>query len=131
MTNPDVTHPQVRAMSPIERSEAAMRVAMQSPEKLKTWLQASGRQWVVLNGPQLIDALPWPEGVQAFMHVVAAYRDHRSTIPTGETENVGGEKVDLYHGEVLTLTELDRCIRFLIGKATELDSTWTLGRDPS
>jgi len=131
MTNPNILHPTIRDMSVIERSEAAMRTAMASPEKLKEWLNASGRTWLVLNGVQLVDSLPWPTGVNAFMEVIAAYRDHRSAIPTGDTEKIGGGEVARYHTEALTLIELDRCIRFLIGQATALDSTWTLERDPA
>jgi hypothetical protein len=104
---------------------------MRSPEKMREWLEASGRVWLVFNAPQLVEALPWPEGMNAFMQIVAAYRDHRSTIPTGDTEEVNGVPTRLYHGDTLTAVELDRCIRYLIGQITELDPTWTLERDPA
>ena len=127
----NVILPEVRNMSAIERSEAAMRVALGSPEKMKAWLQASKRTWLIFNAPQMVDALPWPDGVHALMQIVAAYRDLRSTIPTGDTENIDGVSVRKYHGETLTVPEMDRCIRDLIGQITEMDPTWSLERDPA
>lgn len=113
----DVEHPIVRDMSAIERSEALMRVAMKSPEKMKEWADASGRTWCVFNTRMLIDSCVWPEGAQAFQLMCANYRDHRAGLsdPLPET---------------LTATELDRAIRYLVAQITELDPTWTLGSDP-
>ena len=118
-------------MGVTDRVEAARRVAIASPEKLKEWLSASGRSWLIFNGPQLIDSLPWPEGVNVFMQLVDAYRDHRRALPTGESETISGVKVACYHDDTLTLPELDRCIRFLVGQATALDPTWSLEKDPA
>jgi len=121
-----VEHPIVRNMSTIERSEAQMRVAMQSPEKLKKWVRESGRQWLVFNTLELVDALPWPEGVGTLMQLIACYRDHRATLETGEYEEIGGQQVPVMKGEYLEVAELDRAIRYLIGKVTEKDPSWTL-----
>jgi hypothetical protein len=131
MTKPELTLPENKSLSAEERIQASLRTAMASPEKLIQWLEASGRSCVVFNARQLVEALPWPEGVSAFAQIVAAYRDHRSTIPTGETETIAGKVVDKFHTEALTVTELDRAIRYLISQASTLDSTWSLDRDPA
>ena len=131
MTTPDLTLPENRNLTPEERMQAALRVSLSSPEKLIQWLEASGRTWIVFNARQLVDALPWPDGVSAFMQCVAAYRDHRSTIPTGETETVSGQEVPKFHTEALTVDELDRAIRFLISQASAQDPTWSLERPPA
>jgi len=123
--------PEVRKMSEIERSKAAMDTGMQSPAKMKQWLSASGRTWLVLNSVHLVDSFKWPEGGEHFQNMVAAYRDLRSTIKTGETENIDGVSVEKCHGETLTVPEMDRCIRDLIGQITEMDPTWSLERDPA
>lgn len=125
-----------RQISAVELSERQMRVAMTSPSHLKRWMHESNRRWVVLNGDHLVDALPWPDGVESFMQLVACYRDHRSTLPTGDTEVVvhpeTGKKheVPLYHPETLTVTELDRAIRWMIGQVTALDATWRIENEP-
>ena len=122
--------------SPIELSEAQIRTAMKSKEHLKRWVHESGRQWFLLNGDHLVDALPWPSGVEALMQVFACYRDHRAALDTGETQLVEHaitkEMVEtpLFYPETLTLTEMDRAIRWMVGRITELDYTWKLTDAP-
>lgn len=135
MTAPDVTHPSNKGLTPEERMTAALRTGMASPDKLTQWLEASGRSWLVFNARQLVESLPWPDGVSALAQIIAAYRDHRSTIPTGETETIetpkGPVQVAKFHGEVLSVPELDRAIRYLITQASTQDPTWSLERDPA
>lgn len=131
----DVVLADVRKMSSQERSEAQMRVSMQHPEHLKSWLVASGRRWLVINALELVDALPWPAGVDAFLQIVAAYRDHRGAMPSGRMEVIAhpnGESitVPVMKGETLEVEELDRAIRYLIGQITAKDSTWKLENPP-
>ena len=122
--------------TPQQISEARMRTAMASPNHLRVWAEASGRRWLVFHTGELIDALPWPAGVEAFMQIVAAYRDHRAAIPSGRVEVVThpltGEKhkIPITKGETLEVDELDRAIRYLIGQITEKDPTWTLTSPP-
>jgi len=135
-TDPNVTLPSVRKMTSQERSEAQMRVAMQSPEHLKRWLEASGRRWLVLDAMALVEALPWPAGVEAFLQIVAAYRDHRAVQPSGRLEVIFNPvtkervKVPQMKEETLEVEELDRVIRYLIGQVTEKDPTWKLENPP-
>jgi hypothetical protein len=123
-------------LQPIEISEHQMRTAMQSPSHLREWLEKSGRQWLVLNGLHLVDALPWPTGAEALTQIIACYRDHRSVIATGETKMEVDPRtkqqveVEVYHPETLTVTELDRAIRYLVGQITELKPGWAL-TDPA
>ena len=113
-------------------SNEAIRTAMRSPEHLKAWLEASGRNWIVFNGPDLVDALPFPDGVQAFMHVVMAYRDHRRAQTGNRTEEVVNPKtkkletIPVMRTDALELEEIDRCIRFMIGQATSINPDWKL-----
>ena len=118
--------PEIRKMSEEEKKQAIANVAISSPDHLKKWLVSSGREWLVLNSSHLVDALPWPNGISALTQVIAAYRDHRMVLKTGEVEN----DLPVCYTETLTRTELDRCIRYLIGQITEIDPTWTLERDP-
>lgn len=133
-----VEHPAVRGMSEEERAEASTRVAVATPAQLKGWLRETGRQWLVFNAMDLVDSLPWPEGVDSFMQFVECYRDHRSLIPssTGEVVKMpdlksdprGRKMIEVPKGkpEVLELDELDSAIRYLINQAKELDPTWSL-----
>lgn len=125
-----------RNKSAIELSEEQLRIAVKDRAHLKEWLHASGRQWLVLNGDHLVDALPWPDGVETFMQIVACYRDHRATIDTGEKALIKNpttgnlEEVLTFYPETLTLTEMDRAIRWLVGQITNLDSDWKLENPP-
>ena len=131
-----VEHASVKTMSAIERSEAQLRVAMTDPQHLKEWVRRSGRTWMVLNGLDLVDALPFPEGAQALVQVIQCYRDHRATKATGRTEQqvhpVTKEQVglDIMKTEELEIEEIDRAIRYLIGKASTIDPNWSLDGTP-
>lgn len=108
-----------------------MNTAIRSPEHLKEWVVESGRKWIVLNGEEMVEALPFPHGHDALMQVIMAYRDHRALIESGEyrmEEDPRGEpiRVPVMKGERLTIQELDRCIRALIGEASQLDPKWSI-----
>jgi hypothetical protein len=125
-----------RRLSPVEESERQMRVAITSRPHLREWLEKSGRQWLVFNSAHLVDALPFPDGVEAFIQFVACYRDHRATLDTGETAWVENPKtgtmdeVPLFHSETLTLVEMDRAIRWMVGQITAMDPDWKLTNPP-
>ena len=119
----------------VEQSEAQMNVAVKSPEHLQAWLEATGRDWLVFNTKDLVDALPWPDGVDVLINFCRAYRDHRATKPTGDEELVPTPEGDVvpvpvFHGERLTVIELDRAIRYLVGQASQLDPSWSLEGSP-
>jgi hypothetical protein len=133
---PAVEHPDIKGMTAEERMAAVLRTSITSPDHLKRWLEQSGRRWLVLDSVQLVEALPWPDGVSALAQILAALRDHRFAIPTGEFETqYDSEKkcdvrVPLHHTEQLEVCELDRAIRYLIGQITEKDSAWSLENQP-
>ena len=107
-----------------QESESRMSAAMKSPDHLKRWLEESGRRYLVFDGLELIDALPWPDGIEALMQLISCYRDYRSVKDTGRKESIevdSGEvvTVSVFKSEVLELEELDRVIRYLIGVASE------------
>ena len=110
--------------------------AMKSPDHLREWLDATGRRWLVFDGVDLVKALPWPDGVDALMQMISAYRDERRTVWTGRVEHfvgknaVTGEPIDqevkVMKGEHLEIEELDRAIRYLVAQILELDPNWSL-----
>lgn len=126
-----ITHQiqEVRNMSEDEKAAAVSNVAMDSPERLKRWLQASNRQWLVLNTTDLVDALPWPGGVETLMEILNVYREHRLTIPVTE-EMARGLTVERGKREQLEVAEIDRAIRYLVGLITDELPEWHLGNDP-
>lgn len=140
MTEPKLIEtPDVKAMSDIERSEAQMRTWMQGPDKLKEWLAASGRAWLVFNATHLVDSMDsviWEERIRDFQNLVAGYRDHRAGIKHHQVPHpdpkaaAEGKMMDVGFPETLTIEELDRAIRFLITQASELDPNWKLENNP-
>jgi hypothetical protein len=87
-------------------TEEQVRVSVTDPNYLKRWLQESGRRWILMNAVELVDSLPWPDGVNDFKRVVDHYRAHRLTIPTGRVEtqmDSDGKRVEvsIQKGEVL------------------------------
>lgn len=139
----------VKGMSPVERSEALMRVAMKSKEHMKRWAVQSGRPWLIFDTCELIDALPdvpppaegeKPEigPLELLLQFVACYRDHRACIPstTGETvqqKDPGTGKITetpKTKTETLEVVEMDRLVRWLVGQITEKDPSWSLERQP-
>jgi hypothetical protein len=121
-------------------SPAALRTAMTDPEHLKRWLIESGRPFLIFLAQDLVDALPFPEGLQALAGIRDSYREHRRKIATGDTEtqtyhdDVVGDDVEvevaLYKDDTLELAEIDRAIRYLVGLATEKDPSWSLSNPP-
>lgn len=129
------TIPKVEPLSPEQ-----LRVAMKSPEHLLRWLRETNRKWVVFYAPDLLEALPFPEGVAAFMDIVAVYREHRRGIPNGRievqqkldevTQQMVDVDVELHKDEGLEIEEIDRLIRHLVGEITAKDPNWRLTNNP-
>lgn len=120
----------------MQLSQEQINVAMKSPDHLKQWLDKTNRRWIVFSGMDLVEALPWPGGVEAFMQVVMAYRDHRRAVWTGRTQRVAGrhpktgesfdQEVKVMKGEALEVEELDRAVRYLVAQILERDPNWSL-----
>jgi hypothetical protein len=116
----------------MQLSQEQINTAMKSPQHLREWLDASGRKWIVFNGVDLIDALPWPGGVETFMQVVMAYRDHRRGVWTGREETQKDPKtgkavpVKIMKDESLETEELDRAIRYLVTEMMRRNQNWSL-----
>jgi len=92
-----------------ERQEAMARVSMQSPAHLKSFLEASGRKYLVFNALDLVDALQWPDEVAQLMSLITSYRVHRGTLVAGKREEAlldgSTVEIDVYHDEVLSAAE--------------------------
>ena len=138
-----IEHDSIKDMTPIERSQAQMRVAMKDLDHMIKWAVESGREWLVFNTRELLRAFPKdPEAQQAcfeyLTQLVALYRDHRSVTPS--TDGGVVEQKDPATGkiietpktkpETLELAEWDRLIRWAIGQATTIDPDWSLERSP-
>ena len=117
-------------------AERQVKLAMQSPAHLKQWAKASGRTWIVINADELIDALPWPGGVQEFMDLITLLAKQRATKPTGRFDEVKDPltqemiSIPVMKTEELEMDELDRAIRFLVGQIREHRADWSLD-DPA
>lgn len=111
-------------------------VAMKDPEHLKKWLLATGRKYLVLDAIDLVNSLPFPDGVDSFIQIMSCYEDYRRTKPTGrvrvEVEPTLQQKVEVpvMKTQNLEMEELDRAIRFLIRQITEKDPKWTIENNP-
>ena len=124
----------------MELSQEQINTAMKDPNHLKKWLEESGRKWLTFNTKDLVNAMPWPEGAQAFAQIISMYRDQRRTIATGRVEiqkhidNVSDKEVDvevpIFKDETLEIEELDRAIRHMIGLASKKDPSWKLTNAP-
>ncbi|UCG51428.1 MAG: hypothetical protein JSW58_14770 [Candidatus Latescibacterota bacterium] len=116
--------------------ERLHNISMKSPEHLKRWLQESGRRYLVFESADLVDSVPWPEGVDTLIQIIACYGEYRRSKPTGrfetQTDPTLGEKIEvpIMKGELLEVDELDRAIRFLIGQITEREPGWSLENPP-
>ena len=119
-----------------EQAQRLLNVSIKDPAHLKRWLQETGRTWLVLDSLELVDALPFPDGLDTLIQIIACYRDHRNAIPNGKVEKqldpIKGKEVDvpLMKTENLEVFELDRAIRFLISQITELEPSWNLQNPP-
>jgi len=126
----------VKDMDEHQRIMARERVSISDPDHLKRWLEESNRKWLVLDSSELVDALPWPEGVAALMQILMARAHHRAAMSTGRTKleksPITGqtEAVPVSRTEELEIEELDRAARYIISLASELDPSWSLENPP-
>lgn len=99
-SNPDVVTPEQYA------------TAIKDPEHLKRWLKETQREFLILRTDHLVDALPWPGGVQTLIQMIELYKDHRATIPTGKTltekNTITDEIVEVQEMHPETLTEEEK-----------------------
>jgi hypothetical protein len=99
---------------------------MNSPEKLKAWLEATGRRWLVLDSVALVNAVSWPAGVLAFQSILSDYEAYRSSQESGRKALVQGRPVPVMKSDVLEADEMDAVIRHLVAQLKKLDPDWTL-----
>lgn len=134
-----------------ELTRAAAAVAMTSPKHLKDWLNASGRRYIIMVANDLVDALPWPGGVEAFTQVVECYRQHRAVevaeekpcpkccgqkFPNARSNNKLTPRADCmtcngagverrYKGDVLEPGEMKHAVQFLIDQIRKTEPNWS------
>ena len=117
------------------------RVAIQHPEHLKRWLAATSRETVIFVTADLVDALvPIQDqgenvGLAMLQNLINAYRAHRRTLPTGDTQteklqSSDGTRRDIevpvYKDDRLTIAERDGVIRALIRDQLDEYPEWVL-----
>jgi hypothetical protein len=101
-------------------TEEQLRTAIRSPEHLRRWVLQEA-PFVVFKGTDMVDALPYPSGHEAFQHFVSAYRSQRIDIEddeqvrrrgvdpiSRETLEVPGKKHDM-----LTVDEFADLVRWV------------------
>ncbi len=127
-----MTNPKQEFDSEVLR-ERQVKLAMSSAAHLKQWLQASGRRWLVMDAMELVDALPWPGGVQELMGLINLYNQHRRKFDSGRRgkpikDPITGDMVEpiIFKDEKLELAEVDRATRHLVQLALEWDPKWSL-----
>ena len=98
--------------------------AMADPGHLKAWLRASDREYLVLHAPSLVDALPWPQGVQALMQILEAYRSHRMAQSPVTRDREGR---DVHRDDRLTPAESEEAVSQIRRHQAALEREW--GRD--
>ncbi len=86
-------------------TDPAARVAMASPVHLRRWLRETGRTWIILRTDDLVQALPWPHGVNALIQILEAYRQGRCVRQVEDYTN-RGEKYNRQLGDQLELDEM-------------------------
>lgn len=120
-----LTVEEIRALPAAERDPFDDIGAVADPEQLKRWLTATGRDWIVLNSVELVDALKgsWPDGVRDFQGIMAQVRDHRRlTLPPALHPVTGGGAVYVARDERLDDAEILDVIRWLTGRLTKATS---------
>lgn len=96
--------------------------AIKDKEHLKRWLRAGDRQYLVIDAVEMVDALPWPDGVDSLMQLIDCYKQHRSVTSTGLAEVMDGvaEPVAVMRDDRLTPDEVDAAIAQLLRHKTAL-----------
>lgn len=130
-----------------EISRSAAATAMASPKQLKDWLNASGRRYIVFVADDVVDALPWPGGVEALTQVTECYRQHRAVEIAEEKpcpkcggqfpklgKNIGANECGAcngsgverrYKSDVLEPDEMKQAVQFLIDQIRKSDPNWS------
>jgi hypothetical protein len=113
-----------------EAQQLLAKQALSDPEALKRWLLESGRKFVVLVSQDLVDSLPWPDGVRKFTEVVEAYRVHRLTQPSSRVEQgrdlLGRPcEVTVMKADALDPEELNCLVHWAAAQLLEYDPGWT------
>jgi hypothetical protein len=132
MMSKTVERSDVQRMGAEDRARALYNVSISDKDHLKKWLLESGRPWVVFKSADLVEALPWPGGVESFMELVNYYRDFRRSISSGEVEWLEdpetGKMVEVprMKTDSLEIDEMENLIRSLVTQITEMDPNWSL-----
>ena len=131
MGQPNFEVPMIQGMDSEDRILARERIAMKDKKKLKQFLEASGRRYLILDSWELLDAFPdWAWGSELLMQMISCLRAHRATIPTGRKETITDPRtkkqhdVDVMKGEALELEEVEGAIQQLINRGLEIDPNW-------
>lgn len=92
--------------------------AVSSKEQLLGWLDESGRRFFMIDAHSMVEALPFPEGIQALQLLIAQYRMHRALMLV---ELPDGTK--LAKGDQLEPDELRDAAAWCTQLAAEIEET--------
>lgn len=121
-----------KKLTELEMKLSKFRTSIKSTQHLKQWLEDSNRHWLVFDGLDLVDSLDFPSGISSLIDIICKYTAYRNTKVSGRLETmkhpITGETINalLPKTDTLEIEEIDRCVRYLIGLASQLDSTWNL-----
>lgn len=96
----------------------ARRNGMASPQHLKDWLRKTRRHFVVLKSDDLVDSLPWPDGVESIIEIIECYRQHRA-VKTVDDFDENGAPYKRAMDDRLELQELYSLREFVADLITE------------
>lgn len=116
-----------------ELAQAQQNVAIKDPDHLKRWI-AEQRPFLIFVGDDLMESLKpfWPTCQEELQRIVNQYMAFRMNRPTGdvrlEKEPITGKQIEvtLYKDDTLTLTELDRLVRWGVRQILDQDEHWEL-----
>lgn len=66
--------PKTSPSKPVDLDSTSMKTAAH----LKRWLETTNRRWLVFRATEMVDALPWDEGVRQLMLIIDGYRQLRA-----------------------------------------------------
>jgi hypothetical protein len=113
-----------------EAQQLLAKQALSDPEALKRWLLESGRKFVVLVSQDLVDSLPWPEGVRQFTTAVDSYRAYRMQQASSKVEQgrdlLGRPcEITVQKSDALDPMELNLLVHWAAAQLLEYDPGWT------
>lgn len=95
---------------------------LDNPQHLKNWLKASGREYIVFNAIDLVNALTWPDEIHLLQQIIAKYGHYRSQFSASRPRD--DSQVTVAKTDALDLPEIVGAMRQLLAQANQIDPDW-------